>query len=310
MTSINRRVWRADAILLFTAMIWGTGFVAQRLGMDAVGPMLFNGLRFALGALILLPFLLSRGSLSQLKQGLRGGITAGVVLFCGAAFQQVGIIYTSVANAGFITGLYVIFVPLIGLAFAHRTPSGTWLGAAIAVVGLYFLSVTEAFTIAFGDALQLAGALFWAAHVLVLGYYASRVKPLYLPFLQFVVCAAISLLAALAAESISINAIHAASGAILYSGLVAVGMGYTLQVVGQKQAPAAHAAILLSLEAVFAALAGWWMLGETLSTRSLIGCALMLSGMLVAQLTPLYRRRSMGLGAVLVEESTTQQEDR
>lgn len=305
---MNRRVWQADALLLLTALIWGTGFVAQRLGMDAVGPMLFNALRFALGALVLLPFLLRPGFVGQLKGGLRGGIAAGAVLFCGAAFQQVGIIYTSVANAGFITGLYVIFVPILGLALGHRTPSGTWLGATLAVVGLYFLSVTEAFTVAFGDLLQLAGALFWAAHVLVLAHYATRINPLHLAFLQFVVCALISLVAAVATEEIALAAIEAASGAVLYSGLVAVGIGYTLQVVGQKKAPPAHAAILLSLEAVFAALAGWLMLNETLGSRALMGCALMLSGMLVAQLAPFYRRAPRA-STELAEESAVQRED-
>ncbi len=306
---MNRRVWQADALLLFTAMIWGTGFVAQRLGMDAVGPMLFNALRFALGALVLLPFVMRPGFVVQLGAGLRGGIAAGAVLFCGAAFQQVGIIYTSVANAGFITGLYVIFVPLIGLALGHRTPSGTWLGATLAVVGLYFLSVTESFTVVYGDALQLAGALFWAAHVLVLGHYATRINPLQLAFLQFVVCSLISLVAALITEEIDMASIQAASGAILYSGLVAVGVGYTLQVVGQKKAPPAHAAILLSLEAVFAALAGWLILGETLGLRALLGCALMLCGMLVAQLAPLYLRRSVAEAAELVEDSAGQRDE-
>ncbi|GAB4359051.1 MAG: DMT family transporter [Gammaproteobacteria bacterium] len=291
MSSLNRRVWQADLLLLLTALIWGTGFVAQRLGMDAIGPMLFNALRFALGALLLVPFLLRTGFCREIASGIRGGMAAGVVLFCGAAFQQVGIIFTSVANAGFITGLYVLFVPMIGLALGHRTPRGTWAGATLAVAGLYLLSVTEGFTVAFGDLLQLAGALFWATHVLVLAHYTQRVNPLYLAFVQFVVCSLISLVAALFTEEISLTAIGEAGGAVLYSGLVAVGVGYTLQVVGQKKAPPAHAAILLSLEAVFAALAGWWILGETLSPRAMLGCTLMLGGMLVAQLAPLYGRQ-------------------
>lgn len=284
------RAWRADSLLLLTALIWGTGFVAQRLGMDSIGPMLFNGLRFALGALVLLPLLL-RDRRPARESALPGGILAGGVLFVAAAFQQAGLQYTSVANAGFITGLYVIFVPLIGLLLGHRTAAGTWIGALLAVAGLYLLSVTDRFTIAFGDLLQLAGALFWAIHVLLLARYSGRCHPLRLAGTQFAVCALLSLAAALLFEEITLAGILDARGALLYSGIVAVGLGYTLQVVAQRDAIPAHAAILLSLEAVFAAVAGWLFLQEILSLRALIGCALMLAGMLVAQLAPLMRRR-------------------
>lgn len=289
------RSFRADSLLLLAALIWGTGFVAQRLGMEAVGPMLFNGLRFAIGALVLLPWAIraQRAMISthRVRDSLHAGLLAGSVLFIAAGLQQVGLLWTSVANAGFITGLYVLFVPILGLLARHRTPAGTWSGAILAVVGLYFLSVTETLTVSAGDGLQLLGAVFWAVHVLLLDRYSRRVPVIALACIQFATCALLSFAAAFVFEPVGLDAIAAAAGAVFYSGLLAVGVGYTLQVVGQRDAPAAHAAILLSLEAVFAALAGWVILGEGLSWRGVVGCSLMMAGMLVAQLAPLFSRR-------------------
>ncbi|KAA3629778.1 MAG: DMT family transporter [Proteobacteria bacterium] len=291
------RTYRADALLLLAALIWGTGFVAQRLGMESVGPMLFNALRFTIGALVLLPWAIRAQrfevSTHRTRDSLNAGLLAGGVLFIAAGLQQAGLLWTSVANAGFITGLYVLFVPLLGLLASHRTPTGTWTGAILAVVGLYFLSVTEDLAVSLGDGLQLLGAVFWAVHVLVLGRYSRRVPVITLACVQFAVCALLSLAAALVFEPISLAGIGAAMDAVLYSGLLAVGVGYTLQVVGQRNAPAAHAAILLSLEAVFAALAGWIVLNEGLSWRGVLGGALMLAGMLIAQLAPLLTRRRL-----------------
>lgn len=300
------RSFRADALLLFAAFVWGTGFVAQRLGMESIGPMLFNALRFAIGALVLLPWAIraQRAVISthRMRDSLYAGLLAGGVLFVAAALQQVGLLWTSVANAGFITGLYVLFVPMLGLLVSHRTPAGTWTGAILAVVGLYFLSVTEDLAIAPGDGLQLGGAVFWAMHVLVLARYSRRIPVITLACVQFAVCAVLSLAAAAIFEPIGLDAIRAASGAVLYSGLLAVGVGYTLQVVGQRDAPPSHAAILLSLEAVFAALAGWLILAEGLSWRGIVGCVLMMTGMLVAQLAPLPKRgRLQGRGLATAE---------
>lgn len=292
---MNSRSFRADALLLLAAVVWGTGFVAQRLGMESVGPMLFNALRFTIGALLLLPWAIraQRATVSthRLRDSLNAGLLAGSVLFIAAGLQQVGLLWTSVANAGFITGLYVLFVPMLGLLARHRTPAGTWTGAILAVAGLYFLSVTEEFTVLLGDGFQLLGAVFWAVHVLVLARYSRRVPVIALACVQFAVCAFLSYVAAFAFETISLDGIDGAMGAVLYSGLLAVGVGYTLQVVGQRDAPAAHAAILLSLEAVFAAVAGWLILGEGLSWRGIFGCTLMMVGMLIAQLAPLLAKR-------------------
>ena len=285
---------RSNMMLLMAAAIWGLGFVAQRLGMDHMGPFTFNGLRFLLGAFSLLPllwWLKSRqprqpaGQPSgDRRQLLIGGLLAGGVLFSAASLQQVGLLYTTAAKAGFITGLYIILVPVIGLALRHKTGANTWVGALIAMAGLYYLSVTEEFTIGYGDLLQVVGALFWAVHLLVLDHYSNRVAPIRLAGVQFVVCGLLSLATAFVIETPTVSGALAGWQALLYAGLVSVGIGYTLQVVGQRGAHPAHAAIILSLETVFAAIGGVLLLGEHLDERAVVGCALMLAGMLISQI--------------------------
>jgi len=281
---------RSNILLLLTAIIWGFAFVAQRVGMNYVGPFTFNGMRFVLGSLSLLPLLWfnygrsGRALNVDLWAALWGGIPAGLVLFIGATLQQVGVVYTTAGKAGFITGLYVVIVPLMGLLWGQRTGRRVWLGALLAVVGLYLLSVSEQLTIAPGDALVLIGAFFWAGHVQLIAWLTRKVDPLPLAFFQFVVCAILSLSVAALTEAVSMNDIVAAGLPILYGGVMSVGVAYTLQVVGQKGAHPAHAAIILSLETVFALLGGWLVLKEPLSLRGGLGSALMLSGMLVSQL--------------------------
>ena len=285
---------QADLLLLVVALIWGFGFVAQRAGMEHVGPFTYNGLRFLLGGICLLPLTRSverRGKKSQPVRirPLRAGFSAGVILFVGASLQQTGLMYTTAGKAGFITGLYVIFVPILGLFSGQRTGVGTWIGALAATAGMYLLSVEADFSINRGDLLVLIGAVFWALHVLILGYLSPRTSPVRLAMFQFIYCGLLSLLVALAVETTSVQAVVDAAAPILYGGLCSVGIGYTLQVVAQRKAHPAHAAILLSLEAVFAALGGWWLLNEVLSARGLTGCGLMLGGMLLSQLYPLWR---------------------
>ncbi|ASJ97041.1 DMT family transporter [Shewanella marisflavi] len=288
-------------MLLMAAAIWGFGFVAQRLGMESLEPFAFNGLRFVIGALSLLPLiwiLKRRGRLKGvadkdfLRQVLIGSLGCGGILFIAASFQQVGLLHTTAANAGFITGLYIVLVPVLGLFLKHSTGSNTWLGCAVAAVGLYFLSVGENFTIAYGDGLQLVGALFWAMHILAVDHFARRVAPVVLACGQFLVCALASFVVSLAMETTSMAGIQAAWGALAYAGLVSVGVAYTLQVLAQKHAHPAHAAIILSLETVFAAIGGVLFLGESLSGRALFGCGLMLLGMLISQLPLRYLIKS------------------
>jgi len=278
--------------MLLTAMIWGSGFVAQRIGMDYIGPYLFTGLRFMLGAIVLLPLVLRQGRGAARHEPflqrslLLGGLCMGLALTLGINLQQVGLLFTSVTNSGFITGLYVIVVPLLGLIIGQRTGLGTWLGAILAVLGMALLSIDEDFQVASGDWIQLAGAFVWGLHVLLVSFFVGRHDAIRLAFIQFVTCAVISLMLAALFEEASLNAIWLAVPTLIYGGVFAVSVGYTLQVVAQKHAIASHAAIILSLEAVFAAIAGALFLDESLSLRGYIGCALMLCGMLAAQLWP------------------------
>jgi drug/metabolite transporter (DMT)-like permease len=291
---MEARTLKSDALLLVTALIWGFAFVAQRVGMEYVGPFTFNGVRFALGSLSLLPLLMrnpkEKASGEYLLHGPRplrdmlGGWLAGLLLFMGASLQQVGLVYTTAGKAGFITGLYVVIVPILGLFWKQRTGAATWIGAILAATGLYLLSVTGRFTMAFGDLLELLGAFFWAGHVLILGWLSPRIYPLKLAFFQFAACSILSLMTAFFTETMTLRGLSQAALPILYGGLFSVGVAYTLQVVAQRDAKPAHAAIILSLESAFAALGGWLILSETLSKRGVIGCALMLAGMLTSQL--------------------------
>ena len=295
---MNTQTVRSNFLLLLTATIWGFAFVAQRMGMEHVGPFTFNGVRFALGGLSLLPLLYINRKRVSVRQTeaislLWGGALAGVALFLGASLQQIGLVYTTAGKAGFITGLYVVLVPLLGLFWKQKTTTETWLGACLAAIGMYLLSITGQFTIAFGDLLELIGAFFWAGHVLLIGWLTRRMDALRIAFVQFMTCSILSLLAALLTESIKLAGVTAAALPIAYGGLLSVGVAYTLQVVAQRHAHAAHAAIILSLEAVFAAIGGWLLLQETLSLRGIFGCGLMLAGMLLSQLQLKFLGRSV-----------------
>ena len=288
---------RANLLLLLTSVIWGFGFIAQRLGMDYIGPYSFNVCRFALGALSLVPlvYFLERKKSGQAKAGrpfwVIGGL-AGLVLFGGATLQQVGLLYTTAGKAGFITGLYLVIVPLIGFCLRQKIDKLTVAGALVATYGLYLLSITEGFNIGQGDTLVLIGAFFWAVHVQVVGYAAKyKLDPLKLAILQYLICAGLNLVLALILEELSFQATLDASGAILYAGLVSVGIAYTLQIVAQKHVDPSQAAILLSLEAVFAVLAGWLMLDELLNSRESWGCILMFAGMMLSQMPGLQKKK-------------------
>jgi len=288
---------QANLLLLLTSVIWGFGFIAQRLGMDHIGPYSFNVFRFLLGALSLVPlvYFLGRKKTGQSKMGkpfwVIGGL-AGLVLFGGATLQQVGLLYTTAGKAGFITGLYLVIVPLIGFFLRQKIDKLTLAGALIATYGLYLLSINEGFNIGKGDTLVLIGAFFWAVHVQVVGYAAKyKLDALKLAILQYLICAGLNLVLALFLEEFSVQATLDASGAILYAGLISVGVAYTLQIVAQKHVGPSRAAILLSLEAVFAVLAGWLMLDELLNSRESWGCILMFAGMMLSQMPGLGKKQ-------------------
>ena len=290
---MQTKTLRSDLLLLLAAFIWGTTFVAQRMGMSHIGPMTYNALRFALGALTLVPVILlfprnERGQASDRRRGVRfllyGGGLVGLALFGGASMQQMGLVYTTAGKAGFITSLYVVLVPVLGRLLGQRIGVSVWTGAILAVAGLYLLSVTGSFTIGRGDLLVLIGAFFWAVHVHLIGYLAKRANPRNIACLQFLACSALSLVAAVLFEEIAIAPILQATVPIFYGGVLSAGVAFTLQIIGQRTSPPAHAAIVMSLETVFAALAGYVVLHERLGPRDLAGCALMLAGLMVVQL--------------------------
>lgn len=279
---------KANGMLLITAIIWGGAFVAQRAGMQSLGPFTFNGLRFALGTITLLPIFLWRRGRHQkddvdFQRTVLIGGAAGLLLFVGATFQQLGLVYTTAGRAGFVTGLYVIIVPLLGMSWGDRAPLQSWAGAVLAVVGFYFLSVKEQGTMALGDAFVLVGAFFWAGHVQFIAHFSSLVRPMRLSCVQSLVTALLSFLVGIVWEDTTWRMVVDAAGPILYGGVISIGFAYTLQIIAQQDARPTHAAIILSLESVFAALWGWLFLGEVLSIRGGFGAGLMLSGMILAQ---------------------------
>ena len=301
MEGISGKTLKNDLLLILTAVIWGFAFTAQRAGMQYVGPFTFNGVRFILGAVSLVPVMLfgrKRAGTEVERKGrspslLLTGFIAGLFIFTGASLQQIGLLYTTAGKSGFITGLYVVIVPLLGMFFRHKTGRGRWLGVILAAAGLYLLSITESFTIELGDLLTLIGAVFWAGHVLLISRYSKIINPVKLSFVQYLFCTAFSLVAAGFTETMEVQSVLAAWLPLLYGGVCSVGIAYTLQVVAQRKAHPAHAAIILSMEGVFAVLGGMLILGETLSPRGVLGCSLMLAGMLVSQGDAILARRKI-----------------
>lgn len=297
----NKRVV-ANLVLLLTAAIWGLGFVAQKVGSEFVGAYTFNGIRFALGSLSLVPLIVffdmkSKGKTSAksevsekpqatAKQILLSGVVLGTILFIAASLQQIGMADSTAAKGGFITGLYMVFVPIFGLFLKHKIGKNVWIGVAAAVVGLYLLSIKEGFKIDDGDKLILIGAVFWAVHILFIDNFSKKIDALKLSSVQFATCSVFSLITAFATETITLKGLQSSLIPILYGGLLSVGVAYTLQVVAQKNAKPSHAAIILSMESVFAAIGGMIILSESLTLRAAIGCALILVGILITQIEP------------------------
>jgi drug/metabolite transporter (DMT)-like permease len=289
----GRGAYKYEILLLLMSMIWGSTFVAQQIGMQkGLGPMTFNALRFALGGISLVPLIAWRKKSSvpaadEAVLPVKWSVIAGLFLFAAAGFQQVGLLYTSSANSGFITAFYILFVPLIGLFFGHKTPRSLWAGVLVCLAGFYLLSVTGGFKVSRGDWLTLVCAVLWACQILTIDHVAGKGDPIQIAALQFAVCAALSALAAALFERCSLSQLKAASGAVAYAGFMSVGVAFTLQVICQKRCPPAPAAVIMSLEAVFAAAAGYLVLSQTLTIRAVAGCCLILLGVLVVQLAPM-----------------------
>lgn len=289
---MDSRALRGNLLLLVTSAIWGFGFIAQQFGSRALPPFSFNACRFALGSASLLPLIVifgwhdparRRARAASRRLSVQGGLLNGGVMFLGAWLQQAGIAETTAGQAAFLTGLYILFVPLLGLFMHHRVPLTTWCAGILALVGLYLLSVREDLSVSRGDVFEIAGAVFWALHILCIDAYVKRTDPLEFSFWQFAFCALFSVGTALSLEPGGFVHVRDALLPILYCGVVSVGIAYTLQVVAQKDVIPAHAALILSVETVFATLGGAVVLGENLGLRGYVGCVLMFSGMILAQ---------------------------
>lgn len=295
--TLNKKQMLGNFFLLMTALIWGMAFVAQRVGMDYVGPLTFGASRFWLAAAVLFPAsrLLSRSEgkkpalpaeeqQRQKKLLRKAGLLCGTLLFFASAIQQVGLIYTTAGKASFITALYIVLVPVIGIFLRQRTGLQAWSGVALATFGLYLLTVTESFTIAGGDLIVLVSALFWGLHVLAIGHFSPSLNAIKLAMTQFVVCAAFSTIGAFLVEEPTWPAIVSGAIPILYAGILSGGVAYTFQILGQRHTSPTIASLLLSMEAVFGALFGYLLLEEIMSGRELLGCALMFVAIVISQL--------------------------
>lgn len=289
---------QANIALSLAAFFWGTTFIIQRQAMEYLSPLAFSGLRFTLGGLCLLPLAWIRASsiISKtedrrllFKTWAMGGLISGGFIFVGVALQQYGLLWTTAGKAGFITSLYVVIIPLILRFIGHKISPGEGIGALLAVVGLYFLSFTAGlFSLSLGDGLVLIGAFVWAGHVLALGWLAPKMDAVILGVGQALVCGLLGLLATLIlGQWPSWPVIWASKFYIFWGGFFSVSLGFTLQVVGQKNAKPAPAAIILQMEAVVAVIVGWLYLNEMITPRMFLGIVLMLAGMMISQLWPI-----------------------
>lgn len=281
-------------LLVLTALIWGMAFVAQSVGMNYIGPFTFNCIRSIMGGLVLIPCILffdkqekgeaKREKKEDSKTLLIGGICCGLALCIASNLQQIGIKYTTVGKAGFITALYIVLVPIFGIFLRKKVSGRVWFSVAIAVVGLYLLCITDEFRIGKGDFFVLLCALVFTIHILVIDYFSPKVNGIKLSCIQFLVAGLLSDVPMLISEKPSFSTILAAWAPLLYAGIMSCGVGYTLQIVAQKDAEPTIASLILSLESVFSVLAGWIILGQTLAGKEIMGCVLMFAAIILAQL--------------------------
>lgn len=280
--------FRSIMILFTAAIVWGFAFIAQRISGDSLGSFTYNGLRFLLGALSLIPviFLFEKQEENKdVRDTRKAGILCGLIVFFASTFQQYGVVLTDFAGkAGFITDFYIILVPLIGLFFHKKVTKQAWIGAIISLVGFYFLCMNGSFTLNFGDFLIFICAIFFALHILTIDHYSSKIYPLRLSFYQFLICSLLSFIGIFLFEEINFSGIQEALIPILYGGIMSVGVGYTLQTVGQGGCDSTTSAIILSSESVFCAIGSMLILHEIMSLQSYFGCILVFVGILVAQL--------------------------
>lgn len=289
---------RGNLMLLLTALIWGTAFVAQSAGMDHVQPFTYNGVRTLIGGLVLIPVILlfdrlkptdSRPSAAEQKEinknSLIGGICCGTVLCVASCFQQFGVSMTTAGKAGFITALYIVIVPLMGVFIKKKIPKIIWLCVALAVAGFYLLCVKEGFSVGTGDLLVLCCAFFFSIHIMVIDHFtAGKVDGVRMSCVQFLVAGIMAIVLMFLFEEPTLASIWDARVSILYAGVMSCGVAYTLQILGQKDTDPTTATLLMSLESVFAALSGWVLLHESLSVKEIFGCAMVFVAVILAQI--------------------------
>ena len=286
---MRKKQFISSLLLLLTAAIWGSAFVAQRVGMNYAGPFFFNAARGIIAAIVLLPVArLFRGKEpTDRRKTLIGGLLCGLAIFAATNLQQAGLIYTAAGKAGFITTFYIILVPVLGLFLKKRTGVFTWLAVALAFCGLYCLCMGPgSFALELGDLLLLLCALFYAVQILLVDRYVPGADCVMLSCIQFAVSGVLSLITALLVETPDVRVLLQGWAPLLYAGILSSGVAYTLQIIGQKDLSPTVASLLMSLESVFAVLAGWLLLKEQLSGRELLGCALMFAAVALVQLAP------------------------
>lgn len=289
----------AGLLLFIATCIWGYAFVMQKQGMEVIGAFWLTAWRFLLGGVVLIPFVLfesrqTKYCYKDIVYIVKSSLLLGFLLTGGSNFQQIALSFTSVASSGFITSMYVVIIPIIAfLIWGVKVSLLTWIGISLTVLGLFLISITSDFTINYGDLLTLICAVFWALHVIFVGFCVKKISPFLLASAQFLVCSGLSFGLAFLFDrnSFELSMLWQVKHELLYLGILAVGVGYTVQIIGQKFISAVPAAIILSLEAVTASIAGWYFLGEIFTLRNWIGCSLMLLGCLIAQLAPFIRRK-------------------
>ena len=301
---MNKYTLRQSVLLLLTAAIWGVAFVAQSVGMDYVGPFTFNTVRSLIGGIVLIPCIvllkrINAGSkdtagaaehasgdpAGQRKVLLTGGVACGVLLCIASNLQQFGIVYTSVGKSGFITAMYIVLVPVIGIFLKKKAGVKIWCSVAIAVCGLYLLCMTDnGFSIQKGDLLLLLGAVAFSFHILTIDYFSPKVDGVKMSCIQFFTCGILSMVCMFLFEQPQIGAILQAWMPIVYAGVMSCGVAYTLQIVGQKGMNPTVASLILSTESVISVIAGWLILHQKLSGRELLGCVLMFAAIILVQL--------------------------
>lgn len=299
---MKKTSWRNPLLLFLTAAIWGTAFVAQSVSMDHIGAFTFNFARCVIGGTVLIPciFLLDRLRSGKMQENsseagsgfyswknkklIVGGICCGIALFVASNLQQFGIKYTTVGKAGFITALYIVIVPLLGIFLKKKVGIKIWVSVVLAVAGLYLLCMTGGLSLGKGDLLVLLCAVVFSVHILVIDHFSPLVDGVRMSCIQFFVCGILSAIGMLLTENFSWSAFAAAWMPVLYAGVMSCGVAYTLQIVGQKDMDPTIASLILSLESVISVLAGWVLLGQKLSARELSGCALMFVAIILAQL--------------------------